>query len=57
MYKRVTNQTAIDIPGYVHHWSVFPKNQFISSTEIYPTWAILWHVQIQFLAENYHWLE
>ena len=37
--------------------SVFPKNQSISSTEIYPTSAILWHVQIQLLAENYHWLE
>ena len=27
--------------------SVFPQNQSISSTEIYPTSAILWHVQIR----------
>ena len=27
--------------------SVFPKNQSISSTETYPSSAILWHVQIQ----------
>ena len=27
--------------------SVFPKNQSISSTEMYPTSAILWHVQIR----------
>ena len=37
--------------------SVFPKNQSISSTEIYSTTAFLGHVQIQLLAENYHWLE
>ena len=50
------NQAAIDIPCYVHHQSSL-KKQSISSTEIYPTSAILWHVQIQLLAENYHWLE
>ena len=34
-----------------------PLNQGISSTEIYSTWAILWHVEIQLRAKNYHWLE
>lgn len=51
------NQAAIDIPLHVQHHRVLPKNQGISFTKIYSTSAILWRVQIQLLAENWHWLE